>query len=521
MNQMLAGEDLADATEGVVGSELLKGQYVIQSKLQSGGFGITYVARDSLARQVVIKECFPAGICVRRGGLIQPKLPEFQLQFSAIKTQFVREARQLAKLVHPNIVAVHQVFEENNTAYMALDKIEGCDLVSLVERRTERISNEFLNSVLEQSLAALTFIHDKGLLHRDISPDNMMIDQSGHLTLIDFGAAREWEGVTQSTVIAVKDGYSPHELYSPDGVHDFSSDLYSLGATLYYLLTGTPPIDCHTRLHATHKGQRDPYEPLSGRQIAPSIRFDERILSSIDRAMAFSQNDRFRFASEWVAALGAASSSDTAARGVVLSGAELENEIAHIVEATNAQLTPAEEEAAKRAAENLEAAEMAWANEKKAKQVVDLFGNPIEDVTVWLKEQELEIEAREARRKAEEAAAEAAARAAAQPASPEDETADQENTGGTGSDVEQVIDAVSAPVTATSAHSTEDSDSAKTSSARHLETQTDDGQEAAASDTSGSASPTSGGNSGQTPRPGIFGRWFGRRASTKPNQMNP
>lgn len=389
MNQVCAEEDFAEAEGVIIGTELLKGQYLVQSRLRSGGFGITYIARDSLARRVVIKECYPAELCKRNGVAVEPASPDLSLQFSAIKNQFIREARQMAQLVHPNIVSVHQVFEENNTAYMALDFIDGTDLVSLVEDQPQRITNSLLRSVLRQSLKAINFIHRNGLLHRDIAPDNMMMDAKGHLTLIDFGAARDCEGKNRSTVIAVKDGYSPIEFYDPDGTHGFYSDLYSLAATLYYLAVGAPPPSSEERLETIEAGGEDPYVPLTVCRAERITRKDEQIFKTIDRALSVHVEDRYESVAAWAKDLvnqqvGNSTQHTTVAR----TPPALENEIAQIVETTNAQLVVKHDRSKTTSTEETKQ------EPPERKITVDLFGTPIEDVVGWHAQQEAEIRAR-------------------------------------------------------------------------------------------------------------------------------
>ena len=393
MNQACAGNDFAEAESIIDGTELLNGQFLIKSRLRSGGFGITYVARDSLDRQVVIKECFPGELCKRVGVTVQPVSSKLSMQFNAIKNQFIREARQMAQLVHPNIVAVHQVFEENNTAYMALDQIDGIDLVTLVESEPERITNSLLRSVMRQSLKAINFIHGKGLLHRDIAPDNIMVDSKGHLTLIDFGAAREYNSENKSTVIAVKDGYSPYEFYQPDGTHGFHSDLYSLAATLYYLAVGAPPPSSEERMEAIKAGEPDPYVPLATRKNDLITRKDKQIFATVDRALSMDNDERYDSVAAWAKDLVAQQQMASPNKLMTVGSPILESEIAQIVEMTNAQLgssgskkekiAPVEDQSEKRHSKKL---------------AVDMFGNPVEDIMTWHEKQEAEIRAREAAR---------------------------------------------------------------------------------------------------------------------------
>ena len=176
------------------GTKLLHKQYVIEDFLNSGGFGITYLARDSLNRQVVIKECFPSSFCHRKNMSIQPRSRAHQAQLRGIVRLFAREAISLAKVEHPNIVGVHNVFEDNNTAYMAMDYIKGRDLLEIIDDKDTELAPNQIVEYLEKLLSAIGYVHDSGLLHRDISPDNILINEDGEPILIDFGAARDQAG---------------------------------------------------------------------------------------------------------------------------------------------------------------------------------------------------------------------------------------------------------------------------------------------------------------------------------------
>ncbi len=290
-------QDLGD--ELAAGSTLMHGQYTIDSFLNAGGFGITYSARDSLDRRVVIKECFPGAFCRRSTALVTARSRAHQSELASIVRLFVQEARSMAKLNHPNIVGVHQVFEENNTAYMALDFVEGCDLLDVIENGTLKLSPEDIETILRKVLDAISFVHAQGLLHRDISPDNILLDQNKDPVLIDFGAARE-QASKKSRVLSalrvVKDGYSPQEFYVTGSEQGPYSDLYALGATFYHLVTGKLPPDAQTRLSAVASGEKDPYRPLLNR--LPTFR--KPLLHSIDTAMAILPRDRIATSEVWL-----------------------------------------------------------------------------------------------------------------------------------------------------------------------------------------------------------------------------
>ena len=282
------------------GTQLLQGQYTIDKYLNSGGFAITYLARDSLDRQVVIKECFPGSFCRRSQALVQARSRAHQSEYKAIVKLFIQEARGLAKLNHPNIVGVHQVFEDNSTAYMALDLIKGRDLLDTLEDETGQLKPNQITAILKKILGAIKYMHDQNVLHRDISPDNILLNEDLEPILIDFGAAREQAskvGKVLSALRVVKDGYSPQEFYVSGSIQGPSSDLYALGATFYHLITGEIPPDSQIRLASAAAREADPYKPLHG-----NIKgFDDIFLMAIDKSLRLMPKDRIQSAGEWLA----------------------------------------------------------------------------------------------------------------------------------------------------------------------------------------------------------------------------
>lgn len=395
-------QDDLETDELQSGKTLLYGQYTIERHLLDGGFGMTYLARDSLDRRVVIKECFPSTICRRVKGEVRPRKPAYQEQFQCVISNFLREALRLAKFEHPNIVKVHQVFQENNTAYFAMDYVDGMDLLSMLDLEPERLTDALLESLLRDTLNALGHVHSYGMLHRDISPDNLLLDSENNLTLIDFGAAREDQRRKTrvlSTVLSVKDGYSPHEFYYSDTQQDPSSDLYSVGATFYHVITGRAPLDCQQRLVALSDGEPDPYKPLA----SGAWGFSQVFLQAIDKALSVSQKERFQSVEEWLVTLETgeiedagheAPANDLRDRQVTqimdpdAPARELEPSlvaaISTLVEDTNSRLQSAPPKQADEAKKAGEVAEQ----KKKPNHVVDLFGSPIEDVDAWLEEQD-------------------------------------------------------------------------------------------------------------------------------------
>lgn len=296
------------------GTQLCYGQYVVEKYLNSGGFGVTYLARDSLNRKVVIKECYPNAMCCRAGDMVRLRSESYVSDFECVVELFEKEARALAHLQHPNVVGVHQIFKDNGTAYMALDYVEGLDLLDVHDKTPEVLTADRIVALLKSLLTALTYVHENGILHRDISPDNILLDHTKTPVLIDFGAARE--GATRasrilSRVHTVKDGYSPQEFYVAGSAQSPSSDLYALAATFYHLITGAPPTNSNLRLAAVAEHQPDPYVPLMGR--CPD--FEPVILRSIDTCLSLFSRDRLDSAAAWSNAIEGGASTQAGPEG--------------------------------------------------------------------------------------------------------------------------------------------------------------------------------------------------------------
>jgi serine/threonine protein kinase len=281
------------------GTQLMDGQYTIMGFLNSGGFGITYMAKDSIGRTVVIKECFPNALCRRSSSTVRARSRKHIGDFRGFVESFLAEARSLARLVHPNIVGVHNVFEDNDTAYMAIDFINGKDLHDILDSTDQAFTPAEIVVLLKKMLSAVEFIHEAGILHRDISPDNILIDQQGNPILIDFGAASEQ--VVRSTRVltgrrVVKDGYSPQEFYLTGAEQSPSSDLYALAASFYHVIAGQVPPESQRRLAMVAEGTGDPYEPLAGRYPG----YPPGFLEAIDQAAKVMPRDRIQNASDWL-----------------------------------------------------------------------------------------------------------------------------------------------------------------------------------------------------------------------------
>jgi serine/threonine protein kinase len=297
--------DFSDTYEALgqalpAGTELLGGKFKIDEQVGSGGFGITYLAKDIyLDRDVVIKECFPEAFCCRFGDQVRVTSARYEAQHRKSVDMFMLEARSIAKLRHPNIVGVHQVFEENETAYMVLDLIHGRDLLDIIEDESEPLSPDQIRDILVKTLDAIDLIHRNDLLHRDISPDNILLDKWGSPSLIDFGAAREDASKKSNdvtTMLMVKDGYSPHEFYIAGGLQTPCSDLYALGATIYHLISGEAPPNSQERVAALTNNEADPYVPLAGR----FTQYERAFLEALDKSLSVPPRDRIPTAKSWL-----------------------------------------------------------------------------------------------------------------------------------------------------------------------------------------------------------------------------
>ncbi len=271
--------------------------YRIERTLGRGGFGITYLAKEELTeRYVVIKENFPDGLAHRNQSdySVGPAGSDRSQQYDWALGSFINEVRTLAGLHHTNIVPVFSAFREHGTAYYVMPHIGGTPL-HLTAAAQPEISETWLRQHLQALLSALSYLHTQStpLLHRDIKPDNILIDASGNPILIDFGTARAVQGTHTQTKMGTP-GYAPLEQWSAGGKRGPWTDLYALGATFYRLLTGENPPDCHERLYATPGTYQ-----LAG-NAALASRYSAELLSSIDRAFAMNPAERWQSAQDWL-----------------------------------------------------------------------------------------------------------------------------------------------------------------------------------------------------------------------------
>ena len=235
----------------------LIGRYTIEGVLGQGGFGITYLGIDELhEKKVAIKEFFPQGIVTRNIEYQDTVTVTFigeKDNYEKGKERFLKEARTMAKFSKDEgIVKALDFFEINNTAYIVMEYLEGVTLKQYLAEN-KRIDAEDLVELLVPLIESLDEIHSQGLIHRDISPDNIMVLPDGRIKLMDFGAARDYtEFGEKSLSIVLKPGYAPPEQYQTHGVQGPWTDIYALCATMYKCITGENPPDAIERVMDDH-----------------------------------------------------------------------------------------------------------------------------------------------------------------------------------------------------------------------------------------------------------------------------
>ena len=237
------GAPLTTAAEVALpsGTTLAGGQYTISRVLGRGGFGITYDAQDTrLGSRVAIKELFLDG-STRRGKVVVPTGSVTSAEYAETKKRFLDEAKVLASFNDAGIVRVLNYFEENSTAYLVMEFLEGATLGSAIEKRGP-VPPDVVLEIARSVTQTLELVHSRGLLHRDIKPDNIFLHKSGRIVLIDFGSVRSFApGKTVSHTRLVTPGYAPLEQYGHSARFGPYTDIYALGATLFHALTGQMP----------------------------------------------------------------------------------------------------------------------------------------------------------------------------------------------------------------------------------------------------------------------------------------
>jgi len=269
-------------------------EYAIERVLGIGGFGITYLAADTrLGAKVAIKEYFPQAYATR--DRTQTIHPNSQGDGSDAENyrwglqEFLKEARALAKFKQANIVRVLRFLEANGTAYMVMEYEEGESLSDHLARQGGFLAEPALLNIFLPVLTGLQAVHDAGLLHLDIKPDNIYLRRTGPPMLIDFGAARQRQGSKRSEKVALTPGYAALEQYPGYGDLGAWSDVYSMGATLYRCITGKEPTDARDRANGLKKLRVDPLIPAS-RFERPH--YSPHIRACVDAATALNPDQR-------------------------------------------------------------------------------------------------------------------------------------------------------------------------------------------------------------------------------------
>jgi len=274
-------------------------QYEMSSVLGAGGFGITYVARDTtLDTLVAIKEYLPGDFAVRQGdSQVTAKSSTSKGDFDWGLSHFLEEARVLAKFRHPHIVRVNQIFQANQTAYIVMEYAKGESLDELL-KRVGHLSEQQTKDILFPILDGLKRVHALGFLHRDIKPANIIIRDEGGAVLIDFGAARQAiETKSRAITSIVTEGYAPLEQYDTKGNQGAWTDIYALGGVAYKCLTGEKPAAATSRL------RNDPVLPL---KVAANGRVSTEFAAAIDSSLRIFENQRPQSIDEFAALISGA-----------------------------------------------------------------------------------------------------------------------------------------------------------------------------------------------------------------------
>lgn len=268
----------------------LAGRYIVGGSIGRGGFGITYLAYDTRnGETVAVKEYFPT-MLARRGSSchVVPGSEKNAEQFNIGAEKFFDEAELVRRFNgNPNIVSIYECFYENNTAYYVMEYLDGITLENYVKKYGALTPAQTLY-IVDKLTMALVVLHSGEVLHRDISPDNVMLCRDGSVKLIDFGAARQFlSGGVQGYTVIMKTGFSPMEQYSQNTDSDIRTDIYSLGTLLYYALTGSVPESPYKRMEDDSEFRENAANSAGG------------FRSIIEKAAAVVPSERYKSAEEF------------------------------------------------------------------------------------------------------------------------------------------------------------------------------------------------------------------------------
>ena len=278
---------------------ILAGKYLLGMAIGEGGFGITYIGMDlNLEMRVAIKEYYPNGCAVRNcseSNTVLSYSNSTQEVFEKGREKFINEARLLAKCSNlSEIVSVKDFFRENHTAYIVMEYIEGITLKAYLKQNGDHIPAQKTLQMMKPVICSLSKVHDMNLIHRDISPDNIMICNNGSVKILDFGGARDYIFSNEKSLsIMLKPGYAPEEQYRTHGNQGPWTDVYALCATMYRCITGSVPPESLERAY------QESLPPI--RSISPDC--PPAAASVIEKGMSIYPEDRFQSMQELYSAL--------------------------------------------------------------------------------------------------------------------------------------------------------------------------------------------------------------------------
>ncbi len=295
---ILSPANTASASSLAIGTRLA--DFEITGVLGEGGFGIVYVAFDhSLQRTVAIKEYMPGALAGRAADMsVMVRAERDKATFDIGRNSFINEARFLAQFDHPSLVKVYRYWEQNQTAYMAMRYYDGRTLKEIVANSPELVTEAWVKSIFTQILEALETLYDVKILHRDVSPDNIIVQKNGDAVLLDFGSARQIIGdMNKGLTVILKPGYAPVEQYAGDLSLEQGpwTDIYSLSAVMYFAIMQQAPPTSIARM------VKDPVKPLSERGLPG---FSMRFLAAIDKGLAVQAAERPQTINEFRSLLG-------------------------------------------------------------------------------------------------------------------------------------------------------------------------------------------------------------------------
>ncbi|MBZ2208137.1 serine/threonine protein kinase [Massilia soli] len=285
---MMTAEAKLTGSENCLPAGTRLSDFEITGVLGEGGFGIVYMAFDhSLQRSVAIKEYMPGPLAARSGdNSVTVRAERHQDTFDLGLKSFINEARFLAQFDHPSLVKVYRFWEQNQTAYTAMQYYQGRTIKDIVSNSPEVVTEAWCMRVLRQILGALETLYTMQLLHRDVSPDNIIVQDNGDAVLLDFGSARQIIGdMTKGLTVILKPGYAPIEQYAGDASLPQGpfTDIYALAAVMYYAIIKEAPPTSIARMI------KDPMTPLANRGLPG---FSEGFLCALDGALAVPAQER-------------------------------------------------------------------------------------------------------------------------------------------------------------------------------------------------------------------------------------